>query len=191
VFGERIRPNVSPEQFVKFVDSLEYTRNFTALRILDPDRQINSALDSVEIPPMERTHMCTFDVARILHDKGELAGNWTILREALKNNDGEWNKAVQMSYTHPLLDVIKFLLDTWSDHVGLNKSTVGNFCDSLDSHFPRDLRFLGRDPGKDILISVEPFTKKNELQINIYILLSGFSHIPAKLSGGVKRNRDF
>jgi hypothetical protein len=153
---------VTQEQFVKFLDGLEYTRNFTALRILDPDRPINSVPDSLKIPHMERTHICTFDVARILHDKSELPANWTILREALKNNDGKWDQAIQMSYTHPLLDVIKFLLDTWSDRVGWDKSTVGNVCDSFDSHFPRNPRFLGRDPGKVILKCNGTFhTEKN------------------------------
>jgi hypothetical protein len=155
------------EQFEKFLDCLEYSKNFTALRTFDPDRQVNTVPDSVEIPPMERTHICTFDVARILHDKSELPANWTILREALKYNHREWDQAVQMIYTHPLLDVIKFFFDTWSDHVGLDNSTVGHVCDSLDSHFPRNPRFLGRDPGKDLLISVQPFTQKNELKINI------------------------
>jgi hypothetical protein len=135
----------TPDYFKKLCDALEHSRNFPALRILDPDRKTKLEPDSVGIPPLERTHIRTFDVASLLHVNTGIRRNWTILKDALQVKGGEWAQAVRMCRTQPLLNVIKFLLDTWSDRVGWDKSTVGNVCDSFDSHFPRNPRFLGRD----------------------------------------------
>jgi hypothetical protein len=129
---------ITEEQLVTILDSLERSENFPALRILDSDRY---KMDSVpfdgrgvmEIPfPLEKTHICTFDVARILYDDTDLPGHWTILREALKLNPGEWAAAIKKSQTDPLLDVIRFAFDIWSGRLGLG-STVGVVCDSLTS----------------------------------------------------------
>jgi hypothetical protein len=121
------------EHFTKFFDALEHSRNFPALRILDPRRKIKLDPDSAEILPLERTHIRTFDVARILYCKTGILRNWTILKEALQLNEGEWAQTVRMCRTHPLLNVIKFIFDTWSGHLTLENSTVGAVCDSLHS----------------------------------------------------------
>jgi hypothetical protein len=89
--------------------------------------------DIVENSPIKRTHVSTWDVASFLHNKTNLSKHWTLLRAALKVNEEEWAEAVRMSQTQPLLDVIKFILDTWSGRVGLENSIVGNVCDSLSS----------------------------------------------------------
>jgi hypothetical protein len=127
---------ITPAQFVKFLDALEYSRNFAALLILDPDRKINPVPVSIEIPPPERTHIHSGDIARILHDKSFLPRRWTILKEVLQLDEDEWNQAVQMDRTHQLFDVIEFIIDTWCSHfgqLGLDSPTVGFLCDSLHS----------------------------------------------------------
>jgi hypothetical protein len=45
----------SSEKFLAFLDALEQSRNFSALRILDPDRPINLVPDKVNIPPRPDT----------------------------------------------------------------------------------------------------------------------------------------
>jgi hypothetical protein len=125
---------ITPAQFVKFLDSLEHSGNGPALLILDPNRQVSLVPDDdVEIRPLEKTHIRTFDVARIFHDKTALPGHWTVLQEALDLNPGEWATVVKKSHTDPLLDVIKFTFDTWSGRLGLDKPTVGVVWDSLSS----------------------------------------------------------
>jgi hypothetical protein len=101
----------TPEQFVKLLDALEQSENLTALQILDPDHENDTKVpDSrIEVSAQKRTHISTLDVARILHYKTNLSEHWSILREALQINEGNWNKAVQKSQTAPLLDVIKFI----------------------------------------------------------------------------------
>jgi hypothetical protein len=121
------------ELVIKLRDALEHSRNFRALQILDPDRKIKLDPGNVGILPMERTHIRTFDVARLLQSKTGIRGNWTILKEALQFKEGEWAQAVRMCRTQPLLNVIKFILDYWSGHLSLGNSTVGAVCDSLHS----------------------------------------------------------
>jgi hypothetical protein len=128
---------ITSAQFVKFLDSLEHSGNLPALRILDPDRKLNPIRDpdNVKIVPLEQTHIRTFDVARIFHDKTNLPADWTILEEALQLNAGQWAEVVRMQNTNkPLRDIFKFILDTWSaplGHLGEKRSTVGVVYDSL------------------------------------------------------------
>jgi hypothetical protein len=83
--------SMTSEQFVKFLDALEHSRNISALIILDPGRQINQVPDSLYIAPLERTQIHPHDAARILHDNWTgLSENWTILLVALQLNEEEW-----------------------------------------------------------------------------------------------------
>jgi hypothetical protein len=150
VLYKHCESRLTPAQFLKFLDALEHSRNLPALLILDQDRQINPVPYSVNIPPLEPTHICTLDVARILHDRTQMPARWTILIEALELDSGHWYEVMQKSRTHPLLEVTKFIFDTWSGHLGITNSTVGGVCDSLHSvHHPsiagkENLEFNGK-----------------------------------------------
>jgi hypothetical protein len=149
VLYKHCESRLTPAQFVKFLDALEHSGNVPALLILDPDRQIPDP-DPYNIPPLELTHICTLDVARILHDRTQMPARWTILTEALELDSGHWNDVVETSRTHPLLHVTKFIFDTWSGRLGIKNSTVGVVCDSLHSvHHPsiagkENLEFNGK-----------------------------------------------
>jgi hypothetical protein len=156
--------NITLPQFVKFLDALEHCKNFSALLILAPDRQVNPVADSVEIPPLERTHIRTLDIARILHDKTNLPNEWTILEQALQFTPGEWAQVVQMVLgQQSLLDVFVSALDTWSNHY---HSTVGVLCDLLHS--------TGRqgDTGYKEYEFNGTFNTENGLQVNFYLTLT-------------------
>jgi hypothetical protein len=84
--------------------------------------------------PLDRTHIYTFDLARIFHNKTELPGHWAILRQALQLYPGEWAQVNQrFIMQQSLLEVIQFAFDIWSGRLGLEDPTVGVLCDSLYS----------------------------------------------------------
>jgi hypothetical protein len=135
--------------------------------MLDPDRQVNPVADSVGIPPLERTHIRTLDVACIFHHETSLPNEWAILEQALQLTPGEWAEVVQMiPGQQSLLDVFVFALDTWSNHLGLNNSTVGVLCDLLHS--------IGRqgDTGYKEYEFNGTFNTENGLQVNFYLTLT-------------------
>jgi hypothetical protein len=128
--------SLTVSQFSEFLDALEHSRNFHALIILDPNRQLNLVQNLVDTPPLDRTHIHSSDVARILCDKTDLAGHWTVLRDIFQLDARDWDQAFYMRQSRPLLDAFKFILETWSrkgfpQSSRLRKPTVGVLCDLL------------------------------------------------------------